>query len=342
MRLGIDSYSLRWQGWDAFQFLEYSAKLGLDNVHFSERANFASFEADYLRALKRRADELDIAIEVGMGSFDKYAASFRPEFGSGEEQLTTLLKAASIVHSPVVRCFLGTQADRMGPIPIEQHIEECIRTIKAVGPLARSLGVRIAVENHGGIDLLARELLYLVESAGTDIAGVCLDTGNPAYAGEDPLLSTEILAKHTISSHVRDTRVWETGEGAMAQWVTLGEGNTDLQRIIAILKAEAPNAPVDLEIITSIAPKAIPYNVPDAEFWQMYPQMLARDFVRFTNLAKTGRPEPLVQLALPPTGRGLPEGDLGERFKRQQREHFEQSVRYARDVLGLGERGRAA
>ncbi len=35
MRLGIDSYSLRWQGWDAFQLLEYSARLGLDNVHFS-------------------------------------------------------------------------------------------------------------------------------------------------------------------------------------------------------------------------------------------------------------------------------------------------------------------
>jgi len=39
MRLGLDSYSLRWQGWDAFQFLDYAAKLGLDNVQFSERGN---------------------------------------------------------------------------------------------------------------------------------------------------------------------------------------------------------------------------------------------------------------------------------------------------------------
>src|SRR5438132_10904240 len=56
-RLGIDSYSLRSQGWDAFQFLEYSAQIGLDNVHFSERRNFASLDSDYLRQLRARADE---------------------------------------------------------------------------------------------------------------------------------------------------------------------------------------------------------------------------------------------------------------------------------------------
>ena len=28
--LGIDSFSLRWQGWDAFQFLDHAAELGLD------------------------------------------------------------------------------------------------------------------------------------------------------------------------------------------------------------------------------------------------------------------------------------------------------------------------
>ena len=46
LRLGIDSYSLRSQGWDAFDFLEYSAKIGLDNVHFSERRNFASLDPE--------------------------------------------------------------------------------------------------------------------------------------------------------------------------------------------------------------------------------------------------------------------------------------------------------
>lgn len=46
MRLGIDMFSLRWQGWDAFQFLEYAAGTGLENVHFSERGNLASLDED--------------------------------------------------------------------------------------------------------------------------------------------------------------------------------------------------------------------------------------------------------------------------------------------------------
>jgi len=338
MRLGVDSYSLRWQGWDAFQLLEYSARLALDNVHFSERGNFASLDEGYLRLLKRRADELGLAVEVGMGSFDRHASSFRPEYGTGEEQLSAMLRAAKVVGSPVVRCFLGTQAERLGPIPIQQHVEECVRTLKTVAPLARDLGVKIAVENHGGIDLLARELRALVEEAGTDYVGVCLDTGNPAYAGEDPVVSAEVLAPYTVSSHVRDTRVWAVPDGAMAQWVPLGQGNVDLRRIIQILAEQAPEAPVDLEIITSIGPKSIPYLDPESDFWKMYPDMLARDFARFVALAQKGKPEPLEQLALPPTGRALPEGELGERLKAQQRRHFEESVTYAREVLGIGER----
>src|SRR4051812_9282766 len=107
MLLGLDSYSLRWQGWDAYQFLDYASRLGLDNVQFSERANLASHDPGYLRELKAHADGLGVRIEVGMGSFDQHAASFRPEFGSGEEQLGGMLQVAAALSSPVVRCFLG-------------------------------------------------------------------------------------------------------------------------------------------------------------------------------------------------------------------------------------------
>ena len=337
MRLGIDSYSLRWQGWDAFQLLEYSATLGLDNVHFSERRNFASLEPAYLLSLKRRADELGLAIEVGMGSFDKLSSSFQPQHGSGEEQLSQMLRAAQIVESPVVRCFLGSQNDRMGAVSIQQHVAECARTLKAVAPLARDLGIRVAVENHGGVDLLARELKELVEEVGTDAVGVTLDTGNPAYGAEDPVLTAEVLAPYVVSSHVRDTRVWAVEDGAMAQWAPLGEGNVDLGRIVEILREKAPNPPVDLEIITGSNPKHLDYLLPESTFWQMYPDMPARDFARFVALAQKGTPRPIDQLVGPYNLEGLSDAEL-ETFRAQQRQHFEASVRYAKEVLGLGER----
>ncbi len=340
MRLGVDSYSLRWQGWDAFRMLEYAAQIGLDNVHFSERSNLASLDREYLLSLKSRADALGLQIEVGMGSFDRHSSAFRAADGSGEEQLGAMLQAAAVVESPVVRCFLGTQTDRLGPLPIEQHIEECVRTLRAVAPMARDLGVKIAVENHGGVDLLARELKGLVRAAGADYVGVCLDTGNPAYAAEDPVVSAEVLAPYVVTSHVRDNRVWATENGAMAQWVPIGRGNTDLRRVLGILATQAPSAPIDLEIITALPPKAIPYYELDSDFWQMFPNMLARDLVRFIAMAQKGVPEPIEQLLLPAGASVPPPGETGEALRAQQRRHLEESVRYCREVLGLGERDR--
>lgn len=338
--LGIDSFSLRWQGWDAFQFLDRAAALNLDNVQFSERSNLASHDPGYLAELKGHADGLGVTIEVGMGSFDRHAATFRPEFGaSGEEQLTAMLHVARALGSPVVRCFLGNQEDRRGAVPFAEHLAECLRALQAVAPLARELGIRIAVENHGGVDLLARELRELVERAGPDYVGVCLDTGNPAYAAEDPVLCTEVLAPYVVTTHVRDTRVWAAPDGAFAQWAALGEGDVDLPGILAILAAQAPAAPINLEIITAFPPQPLPYFDPASDFWARYPGMLASDFARFVTLANASTSGPLDQLNLPPGAR-VPPADLADVLRAQQLADFERSVQHARDVLGLGVRGR--
>jgi sugar phosphate isomerase/epimerase len=334
MKLGVDTFSLRWQGWDAFQILEYAARQGLDNVHFSERRLFATLDEDYLTSLKRRADGLGLSIEVGMLSFDQYAGAFNPALGSGEEQLTEMARAARVVGSPVVRCVLGFQADRLGAVPFAQHVDECIRALRAAGPVARDCGVRFAIENHGGVDLLARELKALIEAAGTDIAGACLDTGNPVYGGEDPVLSAEVLGPLIISSHVRDSRVWAVADGAMAQWVPMGQGHMDMRRVVATMAAQAPEAPVDLEIITGGAPKHISYLDPSSDYWRMYPDVPAPDFARFVALAERGAPEPLEQLTLP----RVPGAQPGQALRAQQRRHFEDSVAYCKRELGLGER----
>jgi sugar phosphate isomerase/epimerase len=337
-RLGIDSYSLRSQGWDAFQFLEYSAKIGLDNVHFSERRNLESLDPEYLKRLRRRADELELAIEIGFGSFDKYARGFRADLGSGERQMIEYVEAAAVVGSPVVRCFLGSQTEREGEAPFEQHLQECLRVLRAAAPAARKHGVKIAVENHGGVDLLGRELRWLIEEAGPDYVGACLDTGNGTYGGEDPLVTTEQVAEYAVSTHVRDSAVWATEDGAMAQWTVLGQGNTDLKRILAILAEKAPECPVDLEIITGSAPASVPFKDPHSPFWSKYPGMLARDFTSFVAMAEDGRRRglgPREQVVWRPNDQPPP-----REWVEQQLRDFETSVDYAKRELGLGVRGR--
>ncbi len=335
MLLGIDSFSLRWQGWNAFQLMDYAAGLGLGNVHFSERGNLDTLEVPYLQSIRSHADALGLRIEIGMRSFERHSSTFDASLGTGEEQLAAMLHAARVLGSPVVRCFLGMQADRLGDVPFEQHIAEATRTLRAAAPLAEDLGIAIAVENHGGVDLLARELRDLIEAVGSDFVRVCLDTGNPTYAAEDAVLAAEILAPYVVTTHLRDTKIWATPEGAMVQWAPVGEGDVDLRRIVEIVGRHAPDSAIDLEIITGVAPKAIPYFDPGSDFWRMYPGMHARDFARFVAVAQGGTPLPLDQLCLAP-GVWAPPADQLDAFRAQQREHLERSVRHCRTVLDIG------
>jgi sugar phosphate isomerase/epimerase len=341
MRLGLDVYSVRWQGWDAFQTLEYCAGLGLENVQFSERGFLASLDDGYLRSLRHRADELGLSLEVGMLSFDRHSGLFRPEYGTAAQQLRDTIRAARSLGSPIVRCVLGNRADRLGPVPYAQHVEEGLRVLRAVSSLARDLEVRLAVENHGGVDFLARELKAFVEQAGADVVGVCLDTGNPAAAGEDPILAAEVLAPHVLTTHVRDSRAWAVPDGAMVQWVPAGQGQVDLGRILDILAARAPAAPCNLEIITGVPsqPRHVAYLDPESDFWQAYPGMRAADLARFIRWAERGTPAPLAELALPAGARVPPPGEAGEPLRAQQRRHLEESVSYVRAVLRTREPG---
>ncbi|MCL4508013.1 MAG: sugar phosphate isomerase/epimerase [Chloroflexi bacterium] len=336
VRLGIDSYSVREQGWDAFQIIDYAATLNLDNVHFSERGNFASLDRSYLTKLRDYAAERGLTIEVGMGSFERFAQSFKPELGSGEQQLSDMLDAAVVVGSPVVRCFLGMEVDRHGSVPLSQHIDEAVRTLRAVASKAKDCGVKVAVENHGGVDLLARELREIVETVGFDAVGVCLDTGNPAYGGEDPVVSASLLAPYVVTSHFRDTRVWCVPQGAMVQWSPLGWGNVDLEKILGTLEMQHRDIPIDLEIITGRPPKLLAYFDDASVFWNIYPTMLAKDFAHFVRLAETGKPGPIEQVTLDWSNQG--DDTTRQRFREQQLAHFQASVQYARKTLGLGGR----
>ncbi|MBM4416926.1 MAG: sugar phosphate isomerase/epimerase [Chloroflexi bacterium] len=335
--LGLDSYSLRLQGWDAFAFIRYASEMGLDAVHFSERANLASHDRSYLREVRDEARARGVALEVGLGSIDRHAASFDPTYGTAEEQVTALIQAAAEVGSPIVRCFLGDRRDRAGAVPLGAHIEECERVIAAVAPVVRAHGVRLALENHGGVDLLARELRAIIERRGFDVVGACLDTGNPAYAGEDPLLAAEVLASYALSTHVRDTAVWEAADGAMAQWVPLGEGNADLVGIRDLLVAQAPECPFDLEIITGSGPARVPYLT--AAHAALYPHVAAADAARFACLARDGMRRGLGPRRQILAVRGaITPPDTLERLRIQQRADFESSVAYARNRLHLGQR----
>ena len=284
VKFGLDLFSLRSQGWTPIEYLDFCSKRGIRVVHFSEVRFLGNLEEDNLKRVRAHAEELGIEVEIGMLSICPTSKLFNPSQGTAEEQLTHMVGAARTVGSPIVRCVLGSAADRTGPIPIEGHIENTVKVLRNVRTRVMDAGLKVAIENHAG-DMQAREVKTLIEAAGTDFVGSCLDSGNPCWTIEDPHLTLETLAPYVLTSHVRDSAVWKTPQGAAVAWTRMGEGNMGMEDYIREYAAKCPGRPLSLEVIVT-GPRL--YNFLDPRFWDAFRQTPAWEFARFLALAEKG------------------------------------------------------
>ena len=334
--LGYDTYSVRSFGWKAMRLLDYAAELKLDTIQISSLSNYESLEPAHLSKVKDRAAQLGIRVEGGIGVICPTSKSWNPRYGDPVSVVTQGLRTTMAAGGSVMRCYLGSGEDRTGPVPIEAHIEATVKVLRPVRSLAHDLGVKLAVENHSG-DMQAWELKNLIEEAGKDFVGACLDTGNPIWAIEDPMVTLEVLAPYTLTTHVRDAVVYEHPRGAAAQWVALGDGSIDFQAFFKRFGQLCPGVPVQFEIITGRPPRVLPYLEPD--FWRVYPKAKASEFARFVALARNGHPFTGAMIIADVPGKQPPEYQAA--LKEQQRVDLERSVEYAKKSLGLGIRWRS-
>ncbi len=287
VRLGIDLFSLRGQNWSPIQYLDYCAARQVAVVHFSEIRFLGSLDPQNLRSVREHAGQLGLAVEIGMRSICPSSKMFEKGQGTAPEQLTRMIDAAHIVGSPIVRAVLGSADDRH-PGPIEAHIADTIQVLRSVRSKAQDNQIKIAIENHAG-DMQARELKMLVEEAGPEFVGVCLDSGNPLWTIEDPHLTLETLHPYVLTSHLRDSAVWTTPEGAAVTWVQMGRGNVDISGYVKRFAELCPGKPLSLESIV-FGPRRLPYH--DPKFWEAYRNTPAWEFERFAELAARGKPYP--------------------------------------------------
>jgi sugar phosphate isomerase/epimerase len=335
IKLGFDSFSIRAFNWKAIQLLDYAAGLKLDTVQLSSLGDYESLDPAYLAKVKDHSARTGVAIDAGIGCICPSSAAYNKKEGEPADYIERGLRVSKAVGATVMRCYQGTQADRRGALPIEAHMENSIKVLRSVRSKAQDLSVKIGVENHAG-DMQAREVKTIIEEAGKDFVGSCLDTGNPMWVAEDPFVTLEILGPYVVTTHVRDSAVFEVPRGAASQWVALGDGSVDFKRFIEIYKQVCPRASMQLEIITGRKPDILAYLEP--EFWKAFPKTPAWEFARFVALAKSGKPF-LGNMLIAAGGR-QPQA-IQEALKDQQRVDLERSLEYAKKTLGVGVRWKA-
>jgi len=296
------------------QFLDYLGSIKLTWAMISLPPATLADEAA-IRQIREHADRLGIRLQLAFGSVCPSSRSFNAQLGTVEEQVARGLKASQIFGATCMRCVLGGDPERP---QIEMHVDNMVKAVRAMRSRILDSGVRLAVENHGG-DLQAREMKAMIEAAGADVMGVCLDSGNPVWMLEDPHMTLEMLGPYALTSHVRDSAVWKVPEGIAVRWVNMGEGNVDIDGWIRTFIAAKPGMPIIFENLVSRNPRV--HRIYDQAFWSNWPKMPAAELSRFLAIAERGTPKPAAPL--PP----------GKTAGQQRIDDLEVCVRYTRELL---------
>lgn len=123
-----------------------------------------------------------------------------------------------------------------------------LASLQLAEPIARRIGVRLAVENHK--DHRASEKIDVLKRLDSEFVGACVDFGNNLALAEDPQAVVRALAPWAMTVHIKDHTIRECPEGFWMNDVALGEGILDLAPMVEIIRKARPGARFNLEVIT--------------------------------------------------------------------------------------------
>jgi sugar phosphate isomerase/epimerase len=127
--------------------------------------------------------------------------------------------------------------------PLPEQLRRLTRSLPPIVAAAQDAGIVLAFENH--LDYRAAELLEVITAIDSPNLRFLFDTGNPFAVCEDPVEAARVAAPYTVFMHIKDVRVlpWtplSLGYFACMYACPLGEGNVDLDAILAIMARDAP------------------------------------------------------------------------------------------------------
>jgi sugar phosphate isomerase/epimerase len=256
MKMGIDSYTYhRFFGeWYAglqedpgrrmtvFDFLDRAKSHGVDGV--SLESCFLPDDDASIEQLRAGLDARGLERVWAWGHPSGLQSGSAPP--EAAQDLVKHLGIARGVGASVMRICGGgrrTRAERW-----DDHKRGLVALLRPLVDDAEANGVVMAIENH--IDLLADEMVELIETIGSPWLGVCYDTANNLRMLEDPVVVARKLAPYARATHVKDVVAQKGDPKTFAFWpsVPLGRGLVDLPAVLGCLQDAKFDGLLALEI----------------------------------------------------------------------------------------------
>lgn len=237
MKLGLGSYAFAWsigvpghppaRPMDAFALLEEARRLGLRVIQVCDNLPLTALEPARLDEFERQARAAAIAVEVGAR-------------GLQANVVRAHLPLARRFGCPFLRLVTDLPGDEPSP-------EEVVRRLRMLLPEFRRAAVKPALENHDRFS--AGTLAGIIEEAGREEVGICLDTVNSFGALEGPEVVVRTLAPYTVNLHLKDFAIERVASnlGFTITGKPAGSGRLDVPWLLARLRAEGRDVNAILE-----------------------------------------------------------------------------------------------
>ena len=223
MKLGISSFTFPWAiggieadypvAMSALELLERAHEFKADVLQIADNLPIGGLTDGELLKLKAQADNYGIALEVGTR-------------GIKSENISNFLRIAQLLGSPILRVVIDSKGH-------EPSITEIVELLNPFEAEFKSAGIKLAIENH--YRLTCAEFNEILDKAGPDWIGICLDTVNSLGAVEAPNTVIPDLAPRAINVHMKDFEIVRTNGqmGFTVRGTALGEGRLDVAEVIA-------------------------------------------------------------------------------------------------------------
>ena len=233
--IGCDTYSVRDYFGSGKMTLEafpaFCQENGIQGVCFNDFF-FQSWDRPYLEKIKAAVRKhgrvvTGIIRDGDLAGLDDAARA------KALEECQRKLEAAHFLGAPAMRINVGGTGSEEGDATI--GVQRVIAFFNELLPLARRLGVKLTIENHGGVSRSADNVLAIIKGTDREWVGSCLDFGN--WPDELRYESCRQLAPYAHMTHAKFRRFNAQGE----------DPNIDGSRILAMLQHAGYRGAVSIE-----------------------------------------------------------------------------------------------
>lgn len=256
MKLGLSSYTYTWavgvpgsmpsKPLSAYDLVDKAAISGLNLVQIADNLPLEKMNENELIDLAKYSTGKGIEIEMGGR-------------GLTPEHTMKCLEAAKSLNSPILRMVI----DGVGFEPYIQTVKDIIRDLL---PEFKLRNIKLAIENHDRFK--AHEFEKIIQSAGSEFVGICLDSVNSMGAGEGFEEVSRILLPYTINLHIKDFTIRRLSHkmGIIIEGSPAGKGMLNIKELIEKLLILKQCDSVILELWTPPETE-LGYTIEKEEIW---------------------------------------------------------------------------